>query len=140
MTEAFREAADRILRDVAERENGVPGVVAMATSREGNFYEGAEGKRELGKEAAMTTDTVFAIYSCTKAITGVAVMQLVEEGILDFDSPAKEYAPEISDIQVLEGFDAEGNRASARRRPTSRWASLCCTPRASATTSSTKTW
>ncbi len=108
MTEAFREAADRILRDVAERENGVPGVVAMATSREGNFYEGAAGKRELGKEAAMTTDTVFAIYSCTKAITGVAVMQLVEEGILDFDSPAKEYAPEISDIQVLEGFDAEG--------------------------------
>ncbi len=108
MTEKVREAADRILRDVAERENGVPGVVAMATGREGNIYEGAAGKRELGKEAAMTADTVFAIFSCTKALTGVAVMQLVEEGVLGLDDPAKEYAPEISDIQVLEGFDAEG--------------------------------
>jgi methyl acetate hydrolase len=108
MTEEVREAADRVLRDVAERENGVPGVVAMATGREDNIYEGAAGKRELGKEAAMTTDTVFAIFSCTKALTGVAVMQLVEEGVLGLDSPAKEYAPEISDIQVLEGFDAEG--------------------------------
>src|SRR5215203_933403 len=108
MTEAVREAADRILRDVAERENGVPGVVAMATGREDNIYEGAAGKRELGKEAAMTTDTVFALFSCTKALTGVAVMQLVEEGALGLDDPAKEYAPEISDIQVLEGFDADG--------------------------------
>jgi methyl acetate hydrolase len=108
MTEEVREAADRVLRDVVERENGVPGVVAMATGREDNIYEGAAGKRELGKEAAMTTDTVFAIFSCTKALTGVAVMQLVEEGVLGLDSPAKEYAPEISDIQVLEGFDAEG--------------------------------
>ena len=108
MTEAVREAADRILRDVAERENGVPGVVAMATGREDNIYEGAAGKRELGKEAAMTTDTVFALFSCTKALTGVAVMQLVEERALGLDDPAKEYAPEISDIQVLEGFDADG--------------------------------
>jgi methyl acetate hydrolase len=108
MTEEVREAADRVLRDVAERENGVPGVVAMATDRRDNFYEGAAGKRDLGEEAAMTTDTVFAIFSCTKALTGVAVMQLVEEGVLGLDTPAREFVPEISDIQVLEGFDAEG--------------------------------
>ena len=106
--ELVREAADRVLRDVAERENGVPGVVAMATDRRDNFYEGAAGKRDLGKEAEMTTDTVFAIFSCTTAITGVAVMQLVEEGVLGLDTPAREFVPEISDIQVLEGFDAEG--------------------------------
>lgn len=108
MTEVVREAAERVLRDVAERENGVPGVVAMATDREDNIYEGAAGKRELGKDQEMTTDTVFAIFSCTKAITGVAVMQLVEEGVLGLDDPAKEFVPEISDIQVLEGFEADG--------------------------------
>jgi methyl acetate hydrolase len=108
MTEEVREAADRVLRDVAERENGVPGVVAMATDRRDNFYEGAAGKWDLGKEAAMTTDTVFALFSCTKAVTGVAVMQLVEEGVLGLDTPAREFVPEISDIQVLEGFDADG--------------------------------
>ncbi len=69
MQEVIREVADRVLHDVVEQENGVPGVVAMATDREGNVYEGAAGKRELGKDQEMTTDTVFAIFSCTKAVT-----------------------------------------------------------------------
>ncbi|CAA9464389.1 MAG: probable 1,4-butanediol diacrylate esterase [uncultured Rubrobacteraceae bacterium] len=108
MNEAVREAADRVLGGVAERENGVPGVVAMATDGRENFYEGAAGKRDLGGDVAMTTDTVFAIFSCTKAVTGAAVMQLVEEGVIGLDDPAKEYTPEIAEIQVLEGFDDAG--------------------------------
>lgn len=85
MDDAVREAADRVLQGVVDRDNGVPGVVAMATDRDGNFYEGAAGVRELGKGQEMTMDTVFAIFSCTKAITGVTVMQLVEEGVLSLD-------------------------------------------------------
>ena len=108
------EGLERVLRGVVERENGVPGVVAMATDRDGNFYEGAAGERELGGGVGMTTDTVFAIFSCTKAITGAAVMQLVEEGEMELSHPAKEYAPEIAEIQVLEGFDADGE---PRTRP-----------------------
>ena len=108
MNEGLREAADRVLGGVAERENGVPGVVAMATDGKENFYEGAAGKRDLGGDEAMTTDTMFAIFSCTKAVTGVAVMQLVEEGVLGLDDPAKEYAPELAEIGVLEGFDDSG--------------------------------
>jgi methyl acetate hydrolase len=106
MKEAVKEAADRVLHDAVE--NGVPGVVAMATERQDNLYEGAAGKRELGKDQEMTTDTVFAIFSCTKAVTGVTVMQLVEEGKLSLDDPAKKFVPEIADIQVLEGFDRNG--------------------------------
>ena len=108
MNGAVKGVANRVLRDVAERENGVPGVVAMATGRQENFYEGAAGKRELGKDEAMTADTVFALFSCTKAVAGVTVMQLVEEGVLGLDDPAKEYAPEIAEIGVLEGFDDAG--------------------------------
>ena len=108
------EGLERVLRGAVEQENGVPGVVAMATDRDGNFFEGAAGERELGGGQEMTTDTVFAIFSCTKAITGVAVMQLVEEGVLGLDDPAKEYAPEISRVQVLEGFDDAGE---PRMRP-----------------------
>ena len=37
----------------------------------------------------MTLDTVFAIFSTTKAITGTAILQLVEDGKLDLDAPAK---------------------------------------------------
>jgi methyl acetate hydrolase len=102
---ASGEGLERVLCGAVEQENGVPGVVAMATDRSENFYEGAAGGRELGGGQEMTLDTVFALFSCTKAVTGVAVMQLVEEGVLGLDDPAKEYAPEISDVQVLEGFD-----------------------------------
>jgi methyl acetate hydrolase len=35
-------------------------------------------------------------------------MQLVEEDVLGLGDPAKEYAPEITEIQVLEGFDDAG--------------------------------
>ena len=92
------EGLERVLRGVAEMENGVPGVVAMATDRDGNFYEGAAGERELGGGVEMTTDTLFAIFSCTKAIAGAALMQLVEEGEIELSHPAKEYAPEVAEI------------------------------------------
>ena len=62
-----------------------------------------------GSDDPMSDDTVFAILSTSKAIGGTAVMQCVEEGLLDLDAPAKDYTPEIGELQVLDGFDAEGN-------------------------------
>src|ERR1700740_1190536 len=60
----------------------------------------------LGDGQPMTADTVFAIFSTTKAITGTAVLQCVEEGKLDLDAPAKAYVPDIGKLEVLDGFDA----------------------------------
>src|SRR5918993_3015330 len=110
MSNGLKAAADAILQRVVSGSPRVPGVVAMATDRRGNIYEGAAGQRALGGDgAAMTADSVFAIFSTTKAITGTAVLQLVEEGKLDLDAPAKTYAPEIGKLQVLEGFGADGS-------------------------------
>ena len=109
MSSNLKTAADGILHKVVSAKPGVPGVVAMATDRNGIIYEGAAGKRTQGQAADMTTDSVFAIFSTTKAITGTACLQLVEEGKLDLDAPAKKYAPDIGKLQVLDGFDAAGN-------------------------------
>jgi methyl acetate hydrolase len=106
--EAIRKTADTILQFSTQRYGGAPGVVAMATDRTSNFYEGAAGTRELGSSKAMTADSVFAIFSTTKAICGTAVMQLVEEGKISLDDAAKQYVPELGDIGVLTGFDASG--------------------------------
>lgn len=92
----------------------VPGVVAAITGRDGLVYEGASGQRTLGQTGEMTTDSVFALFSATKAITATAVLQLVEEGRLDLDAPARDYLPMIGEQQVLEGFDSDG---SPRLRP-----------------------
>ncbi|WP_407167950.1 serine hydrolase domain-containing protein [Bradyrhizobium sp. ORS 111] len=108
MSTNFTAAADAILDGVVTSDPRVPGVVAMVTDRHRNIYEGAAGKRRLDQAADMTTDSVFAIFSTTKAITGTAILQLVEEGKLDLDAPAKAYAPDIGKLQVIEGFDDKG--------------------------------
>ncbi len=108
MSQALKKSADAILSDTTSRYGGAPGVVAMVTDRGGNVYEGASGRRELGRDQPMTTDSVFAIFSTTKAICGVAVMQLVEEGRISLDDAARKYVPEIAEIEVLTGFDTAG--------------------------------
>lgn len=108
MPSNLKQSADAALASAVNVAGGAPGVVAIATDRNSNIYEGALGKRELGKNQPMTLDSVMAIFSTTKAITGVTLMQLVEEGKVSLSDPAREYVPEIAELQVLEGFDANG--------------------------------
>ncbi len=108
MDSQFKDKADSILDATVSNGPQVPGVVAMITDRDHNVYEGSAGKRVIGQDAAMTTDTVMAIFSTTKAITGTAILQLLEQGKLDLDAPASRYAPDIGKLQVIEGFDARG--------------------------------
>ncbi|HEU4369946.1 MAG TPA: serine hydrolase domain-containing protein [Methylomirabilota bacterium] len=96
----------------------MPGIVAVAATDRGRIYEGAFGTREIGKNLPMTLDTVVWIASMTKAITATAAMQLVEKGKLSLDRPAADVVPDLSKVQVLEGFDAAGQpRLRAPRRP-----------------------
>jgi methyl acetate hydrolase len=108
MTQTMKQSMDTVLDYTVNRFGGAPGVVAMATDRNANFYEGAAGKRELGKDQPMTLDTVLAIFSTTKALTGTCIMQLVEEGKIKLEDAAKKYVPELGELQVLNGFDASG--------------------------------
>ncbi len=98
---------DAVIKGMSSGEARVPGVVAMVTDRDGDIYSGASGERRLGGDP-MTEDTVFAIFSTTKAIAATTALQCVEEGLLDLDAPAKDYAPAIGKLQVIEGFDANG--------------------------------
>ncbi|MGI4800308.1 MAG: serine hydrolase domain-containing protein [Janthinobacterium lividum] len=104
----LRAAGDHALAQAVEGRPGIHGVVAVATDRYGNIYEGAAGQRAQGVDAPMTLDTVFAIYSATKPITATAVLQLVEAGRLDLEAPAADYIPALGTVQVLDGYDAAG--------------------------------
>jgi len=113
----MKAALDSVLQQTTGRHGGAPGVVAMVTDQDCNIYEGAAGVRELGKQTPMDLDTVFAIFSTTKAITSVCALQLIEEGLLRLDDPIAEYLPEMDELQVLEGFSADGK---PRLRPPKR--------------------
>ncbi|HET6305718.1 MAG TPA: serine hydrolase domain-containing protein [Rhodopila sp.] len=108
MTATLKQACDAALSRVVAGQPRLPGVVAMVTDGAGTLYAGTAGERVLGSGVAMTTDTVFAMFSATKAIAATAVLQLAEDGQLDLDAPAQAYVPEIGQLEVLEGFDADG--------------------------------
>lgn len=57
-----------------------------------------QGFGSADREAAkpVTTDTLFHIGSLSKTFTAIAVMQLVERGLVDLDAPLSKYVPEFS--------------------------------------------
>ncbi len=96
------------LLTAAVASGDVPGVVAMAATDSGIVYQGAFGRRTLDKPEPMGFDTTLRMFSMTKAITGAAAMQLVEQGRLSLDAPIAGLLPELAAPKVLEGFDAAG--------------------------------
>ena len=114
-TSALKTSADGILSAGASAGD-IPGVVAAATNREEMIYEGAFGTPVLGSGIAMTPDTVVWIASMTKAITGLAAMQMVEQGKLSLDDPASKIIPSLGEVKVLEGWDGDNARLRAPKR------------------------
>jgi CubicO group peptidase (beta-lactamase class C family) len=97
-----------LVLDGATADGRVPGVVAMAATADGVIYQGASGMRDIATKVPMTSDSVFWLASMTKAVTSVAAMQLVEQGLLALDAPVAEILPLLASPQVLDGFDAAG--------------------------------
>ncbi|OQW61544.1 MAG: 1,4-butanediol diacrylate esterase [Proteobacteria bacterium SG_bin9] len=106
---------DAVLSQACEER--LAGVVAIAATGSEVVYQGSAGKRDLGKDAAMSLDSVFWIASMTKAVTGAAAMQLVEQGKLSLDDPIDKILPDLAKPQVLDGFDADGE---PKLRPATR--------------------
>ena len=93
------------------RAQKIHGVAAIALDRSGKvLFKGAYGTTNLadGSATAVTADTQFAIWSCTKIVTCVAALQLVEQGKLGLDDPVEKYLPVIKEIQIVESWDADG--------------------------------
>jgi len=58
------------------------------------------GVRDIKRKRPMTADTIFRLYSMSKAITSVAAMMLVDEGKLALDDPLSKYIPAFADLKV----------------------------------------
>jgi CubicO group peptidase (beta-lactamase class C family) len=54
------------------------------------------GWADLARTRAWQRDTIANVYSCTKAMTALCALQLVERGRLDLDAPVADYWPEFA--------------------------------------------
>jgi CubicO group peptidase (beta-lactamase class C family) len=89
----------------ADRENGIPGVNVVVVDKDGEeLFAHAAGHRGVGSSEPITLDSIFWIASCTKMITGIACMQLVEQGKLALDDSAQveKICPELKAVGVLQ--------------------------------------
>lgn len=95
------------------KNHDVPFVVAATGDSKGITYAGAAGDATPGRKAGQ--DTVFRIFSMTKAVGSTAAMILIDRGKLDPESPVEDILPEFSKIKVLEGFDGDKPKLRAPR-------------------------
>ena len=73
------------------RERRIPGV-QVAVVKDGKIVlRKSFGTADIQRSLPVTNKTVFPIYSCTKAFTGVAIMQLVEDGKVDLSASVSRY-------------------------------------------------
>jgi methyl acetate hydrolase len=91
---------DAALSSAVERGD-VPGVVGIAVNRDGVIYEGAFGKARVAENMDMRMDAIFGIFSMTKGLTSLAVLQQVDEGKLSLDEPAGAVHPKLKGVSVL---------------------------------------
>ncbi len=87
----------------------IAGVSALIYEKNSEVYFNAFGYADREAQTPMSRNTIVQIFSMTKPVTGVALMQLYEEGAFQLDDPLSKYAPEFEGIKVATGVDNAGN-------------------------------
>jgi CubicO group peptidase (beta-lactamase class C family) len=78
--------------------------LAVGVARNGRLEFFGGGLADIASASPVTEDTVFRIASITKTFTAIAVMQLVERGLVDLDAPANDYLHAYKLIPARPGF------------------------------------
>ena len=96
--------------------------VAAVGNAGGQTWSHAAGYQDAEKTNVASPDNIIQIASMTKLVTTIAALQLMEQGKLNLDSPISAYAPELNELQVLKGFEADETPIfeRAKRAPTAR--------------------
>ena len=71
------------------------GILRYAPGREDELVETAYGTLNLATGSPATTTSLFQIGSITKVWTATVVLQLVDEGLVELDTPVAEVVPEL---------------------------------------------
>ncbi len=95
-------ALDRLSSVIKDRvaSGHIPGAVALVARHGKVAYLESFGQRDPVSGAPMEQDSIFRIYSMTKAIVSVGVMMLWEEGRLLLGDPIEKYIPDFAGVKV----------------------------------------
>jgi CubicO group peptidase (beta-lactamase class C family) len=94
----------------------LPGLVTLVAGGD-DVHIDTIGRPSFAGDAPLARDAIFRIASLTKPIVAVAVMSLVEEGLLRLEDPIDELVPELAGRRVLRAIDAELDDTVPANRP-----------------------
>jgi len=80
----------------------IPGAVTLVARHGKIVWCQAQGLRDVERKLPMERDTVFRIYSMTKPITSIAMMQLYEQGKFLLNDPVHKYIPSWRNLRVYQ--------------------------------------
>src|SRR3984957_5084943 len=78
----------------------IAGAILLIQQHGKPVYHESFGVQDVVSKAPITDQTIFRLFSMTKAITSVVAMQLVDEGKLPLEDPIAKYIPSFANVKV----------------------------------------
>jgi CubicO group peptidase (beta-lactamase class C family) len=116
--EAFKQLGDTIRNEIANHK--IPGGILLIQQHGKMVHFECFGVRDPDTGQPMTPDTIFQIYSMSKAVTSVAVMMLVDDGKLSLDDSVSKYIHSFADAKVGVDLSDEAGKYPLKLEPLKR--------------------
>ena len=114
--DALQRLDQHLLSRYIEAEE-IAGCVTLIARRGELAHLSAIGMLDRERNQPMAEDAIFRIYSMSKPITSVALMQLHERGMFQLSDPVSRFIPQWRDLQVLTGGEYPDYTTTAPDRP-----------------------
>ncbi len=97
-------AEEMLAKDIESylSQNQFPGMVTLVLKNDEVVHFSAIGFNNLEKKSAIQKDHIFRIYSMTKPIVALALLQLVEAGKVHLDADIREYLPALEPFEFAD--------------------------------------
>ena len=105
------------------RSGKIPGAILLIQQHGKPVYHEFFGVQDVVSKKPMTDQTIFRLFSMTKAITAIPAMMLLDEGKFSLDDPIAKYIPSFANVKVgVEKISEDGTKTleqvAPRRPPT----------------------
>lgn len=117
---------EHLLQNFVEPQK-IPGCQVLVARRGHVAHFSALGLMDIERGRPMADDTIFRIYSMTKPITSIALMQLYERGLFQLNDPVHRVVPEWRDARVWVSGEGDAMETRAPDRPITFRDMLCHT-------------
>jgi len=78
----------------------IPGAILLIQQHGKPIYHESFGVQDTISKAPITDQTIFRLFSMTKALTSVVAVKMVDEGKLSLEDPIAKYIPSYANVKV----------------------------------------